>query len=126
MIATDTAIALLVRADRGPRPTITALQRGDFDLKRELAQTPEKARIRCPHCRWQPRRNSIWTCLPIGYPEFLAHGCGHSWNTFDTRGLCPGCSHQWLNTSCLACGQWALYEDWYERADGGKPGAGGR
>ena len=125
MIAIDSATGLLARADRGLNRSPTGLERGDFDLQRHLDQQPAKARIRCPHCRWQPRRTSIWTCLPIGHPEYLAHGCGHSWNTFDTRGLCPGCSHQWLNTSCLACGQWALHEQWYEPAGPGKstPGA---
>jgi hypothetical protein len=109
---------------RGAPPI--ALDRGDFDLKRELAQAPRKARIRCPHCRWQPGRGSTWTCWPIGHPEHYAGGCGHAWNTFDTRGLCPGCKHQWLYTSCLVCTQWALHEDWYERETGPpEPGAGG-
>jgi hypothetical protein len=90
------------------------LDRGGFRIERELAQAPRRPRIRCPHCRWQPGRSAIWTCLPIGHPEHYHGGCGHSWNTFETRGLCPGCGHQWLHTSCLACGRWALHEDWYE------------
>jgi hypothetical protein len=101
-----------------------ALERGRFDVERGLDLAPRKARIRCPHCRWQPGRHSIWTCLPIGAPEFYAKGCGHSWNTFDTRGVCPGCNHQWRYTSCLACGRWALHEDWYEREDPGRPAPG--
>ena len=124
MIATDTAIGLFARAYAPQNRQITGLERGDFDLQRVLAPAPGKARIRCPHCLWQPRRNSIWTCLPIGAPEYLARGCGHSWNTFDTQGLCPGCSHQWLHTSCLACGQWALHVDWYEREGSDKPSPG--
>ena len=40
--------------------------------------------IRCPRCKWTPRTKSLWSCK-----------CGHHWNTFDTRGLCPGCGHQW-------------------------------
>ncbi|MBS0241493.1 MAG: hypothetical protein JSS20_04900 [Proteobacteria bacterium] len=91
------------------------LDRSGFDVERELGLKPRKPRIRCPHCSWQPKRSSTWTCLPIGAPEFFTAACGHSWNTFDTRGRCPGCGHQWLFTSCLACGKWALHEDWYEK-----------
>jgi hypothetical protein len=41
-------------------------------------------------------------------------GCGARWNTFTTRGKCPGCRHQWQWTSCLRCLGWSLHEDWYE------------
>ncbi|MGE3915020.1 MAG: hypothetical protein AB7F78_04910 [Hyphomicrobiaceae bacterium] len=109
------------RAGTGP----TMLERGDFDVERALERKPRKVRIRCPHCRWQPGRGSTWTCLPIGHPEYFRDACGHSWNTFDTRGVCPGCKHQWLHTSCLSCGRWALHEAWYER-EGPGPGAGPR
>jgi hypothetical protein len=60
-------------------------------------------RIRCPRCAWQPKRDSLWHCL-----------CGHAWNTFDTRGKCPACSRQWLETACFGCHQWSLHELWYE------------
>lgn len=73
-------------------------------------------RIRCPHCLWQPGSGSRWWCGSVEAPEFY-RGCGTAWNTFDTRGVCPGCSHQWRHTSCLRCGQWSLHEDWYDRAD---------
>lgn len=43
-------------------------------------------------------------CLP---------GCRHSWNTFDTRGVCPACVHVWESTQCLACGQMSPHEAWY-------------
>ena len=102
------------------RPTL--LERGGFDVEQALGQKPREPRIRCPHCLWQPGRGSVWTCLSVGHPEHFQGGCGYSWNTFDTRGLCPGCSHQWTHTSCLACGRWALHEDWYER-DGGAEGS---
>ena len=39
------------------------------------------------------------------------------WNTFATRGLCPGCQHQWRYTSCLECAAWSLHEDWYAAED---------
>jgi hypothetical protein len=98
------------------------LERGGFDIETRTRATQGRLRIRCPHCRWQPGRHSIWTCLPIGHPEYFQDACGHSWNTFDTRGLCPCCAHQWLFTSCLACGRWALHEDWYEPDRNNEPG----
>ena len=72
-------------------------------------------RIRCPRCRWQPNASSRWSCADCAFPEYYFGGCGTAWNTFSTRGLCPGCGHQWHWTICLACGGWALHEDWYER-----------
>jgi hypothetical protein len=58
--------------------------------------------IRCPKCGWVPRPEDRWTCH-----------CGHSWNTFDTGGVCPGCQYQWKITMCPACGQWSAHSDWY-------------
>lgn len=72
-------------------------------------------RIRCPRCRWQPSASSLWFCADCGFPEYYFGGCGTAWNTFTTRGMCPGCGHQWRWTSCLACHGWSLHEDWYER-----------
>lgn len=62
------------------------------------------AKIRCPKCAWQPRAFDRWEC-----------DCGFLWNTFDTRGRCPACAHQWRDTACLACGEWSPHEDWYTR-----------
>jgi hypothetical protein len=70
--------------------------------------------IRCPLCRWQPRAMDTWSCMPLESPEPPFEGCGTVWNTFSTRGRCPGCGHQWRWTSCLRCAQWSLHEDWYE------------
>jgi len=71
-------------------------------------------RIRCPLCKWQPKPSHRWFCAPCGDPEFFADGCGECWNTFNTRGLCPGCGHQWRWTACLNCSGWSLHESWYE------------
>ncbi len=77
-------------------------------------------RIRCPNCRWQPASGDRWFCLPMGPPESFSGGCGHGWNTFDTRGKCPGCSYQWLHTTCLSCNVTSPHDDWYD-AGCGKP-----
>ena len=58
--------------------------------------------IRCPQCNWTPRTKSLWSCK-----------CGHHWNTFDTRGLCPGCGYQWEITGCLQCGAMSPHLEWY-------------
>jgi hypothetical protein len=65
-------------------------------------------RIRCPLCRWEPDRSSRWYC---------SH-CATTWNTFETGGVCPGCSHRWLDTACLRCSRWSRHADWYERGEG--------
>src|SRR6266571_301224 len=70
--------------------------------------------IRCPLCRWRPSPSSLWACFWIDTPEPFFQSCGTSWNTFTTRGRCPGCQHQWTWTSCLSCGGWSLHDDWYE------------
>lgn len=64
--------------------------------------------IRCPKCQWRPRKDDRWGCL-----------CGHSWNTFDTHGICPKCHAEWRDTQCLKCHEWSKHVDWYE---GGKQG----
>ncbi len=78
------------------------------------ADTPGDAgmgggRIRCPLCKWQPRRHDRWSC-----------SCGCSWNTFDTGGKCPACATQWKTTQCMRCGEWSLHTTWY---DHGEPNA---
>ena len=59
-------------------------------------------KIRCPKCKWQPSKSDRWSCA-----------CGHSWNTFDTRGICPACDAKWRDTQCMRCHQWSLHDDWY-------------
>ncbi len=63
-------------------------------------------RIRCPRCQWQPRASDLWGCV-----------CGHSWNTFDTAGVCPSCRLRWLVTQCLSCKEFSPHEEWYQPTD---------
>ena len=65
--------------------------------------------IYCPKCKWRPRAENRWACVPI---------CGTEWNTFWTGGVCPGCSHRWQKTQCLACGVISPHRDWYHYPDG--------
>lgn len=84
----------------------------------EKSPADEKAqdfsRIRCPFCNWRPDTSSRWFCGDCDYPEYFFDGCGMAWNTFSTRGVCPGCGHQWRWTICLRCCRWSLHEQWYE------------
>jgi len=70
--------------------------------------------IRCPLCRWRPALSSRWCCDHRGTPEPAFAACGMIWNTFATRGRCPGCSHQWLWTTCLRCQRASKHQAWYE------------
>jgi hypothetical protein len=64
----------------------------------------EKMEIYCPHCHCEPPADARWMCEP---------GCATVWNTFWTRGLCPGCGKQWEWTQCLACGRLSPHPAWY-------------
>lgn len=61
-----------------------------------------KRKIRCPACTWEPRKHDLWSCA-----------CGHQWNTFDTRGVCPACDAKWRETQCHRCHGWFEHEAWY-------------
>jgi hypothetical protein len=79
----------------------------------ELQESTKFSGIRCPLCRWEPRRSDYWCCADCPEPEHFFAGCGTIWNTFETHGVCPNCKHQWRWTSCPACHGWSLHEDWY-------------
>ena len=81
---------------------------------RELERDEEAQGVRCPLCGWRPTAASRWCCWWSEGPEPYFTSCGAEWNTFTTRGRCPGCQHQWRWTSCLRCGEWSLHDDWYE------------
>jgi len=90
-----------------------------FDEYSETAKlkdrTTDFSRIRCPLCRWQPLASSRWYCSDApDYPHYFYNGCGTSWNTFETRGRCPGCGHQWKWTDCLRCWGSSPHEQWYK------------
>ena len=82
----------------------------------EDADDEEVPGIRCPLCKWRPLRSDLWMCWDCGHPEYFYGGCGTEWNTFETRGVCPTCRHQWKWTSCYQCFMWSKHEDWYEES----------
>ena len=96
------------------------------DLETIIRKSTEEhtPRIRCPRCHWQPTGASRWCCDVGDTPEPYFEGCRTVWNTFETRGRCPGCAHQWMWTTCHRCEQPSLHEHWYEAGDTGTPGSG--
>jgi hypothetical protein len=84
------------------------------DIEHRLDDEDAFEHIRCPLCGWHPAPSSLWSCYAAGTPEAPFEGCGTTWNTFVTRGRCPGCAHQWRWTKCLRCEGWSLHDEWYE------------
>ena len=79
-------------------------------VKVRLGERVGRPRVRCPACGWEPKPDDQWTCE-----------CRHSWNTFDTGGVCPSCHRQWMETQCPQCHVWSRHEDWYADADENPP-----
>jgi hypothetical protein len=87
----------LLLLKRRPDPVVVSTVEDDDDRKRG------RRRTRCPRCSWEPGRDDLWMCT-----------CLHSWNTFDTGGVCPACDRRWTETQCLRCQDWSPHGDWYE------------
>ena len=66
-----------------------------------------EVKIYCPKCAWEPQQSSRWWCGP------KMGGCGYSWNTFDTGGVCPECGKAWEETACLSCHRMSAHRAWY-------------
>jgi hypothetical protein len=64
----------------------------------------KEAEIYCPHCEYRPQAHDRWVCVS---------SCATVWNTFWTRGVCPGCGTRWPQTQCLECHEWSPHEAWY-------------
>lgn len=105
------SLQLLKRDSAPDQPGQIVIDAGDLAYKDPFEG------IRCPLCDWRPSASSRWTCICEGTPEPFFEGCGTVWNTFSTRGRCPGCSHQWQWTTCLRCQQASLHVDWYDAAN---------
>lgn len=74
----------------------------ETDRKTSSESGTSRREIRCPRCAWTPGKHDRWMCA-----------CGHAWNTFDTRGICPACDAKWRDTQCLKCHAWSAHEAWY-------------
>jgi len=105
---------MLLKRESLPRDLIDRLTR---ELEKDLEDGSGAPRVRCPLCFWEPAPFSRWTCVPVDHPEHFRGGCGTNWQTFATRGVCPGCDHKWQYTACLQCAGWSPHEDWYVTDD---------
>jgi hypothetical protein len=83
-------------ADRHGHLPFLTLKSGDgsalhdaLDVDRRITDNAFEG-IRCPVCAWRPDASSLWCCACVGTPEPPFAACGTFWNTFDTRGQCPG------------------------------------
>jgi hypothetical protein len=73
----------------------------DFQQAVSMRVVPAEG-VHCPACGWSPDASARWAC-----------SCGFMWNTFDTRGVCPACEKQHLDTACFACRERTSHERWY-------------
>jgi len=87
---------VLLRLRGDPDPVRTS------DPEDSTGERGRGPRIRCPRCAWEPGRHDLWACT-----------CLHSWNTFETRGVCPACGRKWAETQCPRCNEWSRHEEWY-------------
>jgi Zn-dependent protease len=58
-----------------------------------LARLPRREGFACPSCKTAPPVGNFWKCSR----------CGKSFDTFQTRALCPNCAAQFAVTMCLDC-----------------------
>ena len=90
-------------------PAVVRLLKGDPDHVRTRRRSltgdkpKHRRRIRCPKCLWEPGRHDLWVCV-----------CFHSWNTFDTHGVCPSCGLKCVGYMLLNCLKWSRHDDWYD------------
>lgn len=96
-----------IEATEGELRSVLATFLTQFSVRRQIENIARVGRVEmeiaCPHCGQSPTEGEEWDCA----------NCGYSWNTFNTRGMCPGCGRQWLETQCHSCGRWAAHHEWY-------------
>jgi hypothetical protein len=71
-----------------------------------LAKMPRTAGFACPSCGTAPPVGAFWKC----------NHCGQTFDTFQTRGVCPNCKAQFAVTKCLDCGVAKPMSEWIAAA----------
>src|SRR3979490_1725889 len=67
-----------------------------------LAKLPRREWFACPRCKTAPPVGELWKCSR----------CGHPFDTFETKAVCPHCANQFAVTKCLDCGGLNAIGDW--------------
>jgi Zn-dependent protease len=67
-----------------------------------LDRLPRREGFACPTCKAAPPVGDVWKC----------GRCGHQFDTFQTRGVCPACGTQFPVTRCMDCGAAHSVSEW--------------
>lgn len=67
-----------------------------------MAKLPRNQMFACPWCKSAPPIGDYWKCGQ----------CGRSFDTFQSRGVCPHCSSRFEMTQCLDCGRSHSMNEW--------------
>ena len=73
-----------------------------------LERLPRHEHCACPGCGEAPPRGAYWQC----------EHCVTRFDTFETRGRCPGCGAWYLETACPHCHASNHVDAWYRPAAG--------
>ena len=69
---------------------------------RALERVPRQAGFACPHCASAPPSGAVWLCA----------ACGHRFDAFLTRAVCPHCQSPLPTVGCVDCGAQNPIERW--------------
>ena len=71
-------------------------------LLARVAKLPRHSGFACPECKQAPVIGNFWKC----------GSCLQSFDTFETRAVCPGCGAQFPVTRCPDCGSANPLNEW--------------
>lgn len=67
-----------------------------------LDKLPRREGFACPSCKAAPPIGDVWGC----------GNCGHRFDTFQSKGVCPACGAQFPATRCMECGKAHPMSEW--------------
>lgn len=71
-----------------------------------IAKLPRHIGFACPACKTAPPIGELWKC----------NLCGHSFDTFQSHGVCPYCAAHYPVTKCFDCGEARPMQEWIASA----------
>ncbi len=72
-------------------------------LLARIAAAPRHAEAACPACKAHPLDGNFWQC----------EHCGTRFDTFASRGVCPGCGAEFPQTRCFDCLHASPMAQWF-------------